>query len=98
MLVSALMCSRLVFLLAGTGTTLLYLSMFQLASGMSAGHSMATMSAQSDRAPSPPSADVTTLYLGLFLLAVAMVLMSCRRRRRECRPLARIPQALTARR
>lgn len=97
-LVGALACSRLVTLLAGAGTTLLYLSMFQLASGMSAGGSMSMTSMEAHGTASSPSADVTAFYSGLVLLAATISLMTWRRHRRACRPLVRLPRALTVRR
>lgn len=96
-LVGALACGRLVALFAIGGTTLLYLSMFQLASngssGARPGGSMPEMSQPHYGSP-PLHADTTSFYLGLSLLVVAFALSASRRRRRECRPLIRPRPAL----
>jgi hypothetical protein len=97
-IVGALACGRLVALLSLTGCVLLYLSMFQLASGGgSGGGSMSMMNMQKAHHASP-RAEPVSFYLGLALLLVAFTLSFWRRRRRECRPLIRLPQPQTARR
>ena len=95
----ALACSRLVALLAISGSLLLYLSMFQLASGglSSSGGSMAGMTTQPHQ-QSALHAERATFYLGVALLVSGFALSFWRRRRHDCRPLLRLPQPLTARR
>lgn len=100
-LIGALGCSRLVVLLSAAGTALLYLSMFQLASGAAAGggagsRSMTAMH-QSHQAPSAVHADAATFYLGLVVLVAAAVVFAWRRHRHACRPLVRFDLLRTAR-
>lgn len=99
-LVSALACSRLVVVLSGAGAALLYLSMFQLASGEATGGGAGSMSMMamhpSHRAPSAMHADALTFYLGLLVLVVAAALAAWRRHRNACRPLLRMPQLRAA--
>ena len=96
--VGALACSRLVTLLSVAGSALLYLSMFQLASGgSSSGGSMSTMNLPR-RQGGALHAEPRSFYLGLALLLSAFALSFWRRRRRECRALLRLPQPLTIRR
>jgi len=95
-ILAALACSWLVALLGISGSVLLYLSMFELASGgaTSGGGSMSMMSMrQSSRHAEPAS-----FYLGLALLVSALALRIWRRRRRHCQPLLRLPQLLPVRR
>lgn len=95
LVLGALACSRLVALLTVAGSTLLYLSMFQLASGgtQSGGGSMSMMSMQRPHdGSSALQADATSFYLGLALLVVALALSVWRRRRRACRPVVRLPR------
>ena len=93
--VGALACSRLVAVLAIGGSALLYLSMFQLASGGHGGAaSMATMTGAHQHTVA--HTDSAAFYFGLALLAVAFGLSARRRRRHECRPLLR-PFPLVAR-
>ena len=97
-IVGALACGRLVAQLSVAGSILLYLSMFQLASGGSkSGGSMSTMTMQGPH-HATLHAEPVSFYLGLALLLVAFAFSFWRRRRRECRPLLRLPQPLTARR
>jgi MYXO-CTERM domain-containing protein len=97
-IVGALACGRLVALISVAGSFLLYLSMFQLASGgvNSVGGSMSMMTMQPTHHGSP-HAEPVSFYLGLAFLVAAFALSIRRRRRRECRPLLRLPQPLTAR-
>ncbi len=100
-ILGALACSRLVAAAAVTGSTLLYLSMFQLASSATTnGHgSMSTMSMQQTHSrPATLHAERVTFYLGLASLAVGLGLTIWRRRRRACRPLLRLPQPSIVRR
>ncbi len=92
--IGALACSRLVVVLALGGSTLLYLSMFQLASsGAHSGDSMSGMSMQQPhQGSSATHADEASFYLGLTLLVAALALSVWRRRRHECRPLVRLPR------
>jgi hypothetical protein len=98
-LISALACSRLVALLSGAGATLLYLSMFQLATGAASGAGSMSMTAmrQSHHA-SALHANAATFYLGLVMLVSAAALAAWRRHRHLCQPLIRIPQLRVARR
>lgn len=96
-LIGALACSRLVLLLAAAGTTLLYLSMFQLASGATTDGGSMSMMSMEHRASSSFHADVTTFYVGLIVLVVALALAAWRRHGRECKPLIRLPQRLVIR-
>jgi hypothetical protein len=95
-LISALACSRLVATLSGAGVVLLYLSMFQLATGGAAG-APGLMSMTAMQQPHHPGsalhANTVTFYLGLVLLVSAAALRVWRRRRHECQPLLRIPRA-----
>lgn len=92
-IMGALACSRLVVVFAVGGSTLLYLSMFQLASSAARSvGSMSAMSMQQPRNSSAPHADATTFYLGVMLLMTAVALTAWRRRRHECRPLVRLPR------
>ena len=91
--IGALACSRLVVLLAMGGSSLLYLSMFQLASsGAHSGSSMSGMTMQPHHGSPTLHADATSFYLGLTLLMAAFGLRAWRRHRRECRPLVRLPR------
>jgi hypothetical protein len=95
--VGALTCSRTVALLVTVGNVLLYLSMFQLASGSANnGHTpMAGMSmGASTGRHGGTHADATSFYLGLALLLAALALSTWRRRRHRCRPVLRVPRAL----
>jgi hypothetical protein len=93
----ALACSRLVALLAISGSLLLYLSMFQLATSAASGGSMSTMTTTA-RSRSMLHAEQTTFYLGLALLLAGYALNAWHRYRRQCRPLLHLPQPMTARR
>ena len=101
-LIGALACTRLVVVLSGAGAVLLYLSMFDLATGASTGSSGGTMSMtamqQPHHAGSALHADAATFYLGLVLLVGAAVLRAWRRRRHECRPVLHIPPLRAAQR
>ena len=98
-LISALACSRLVVLLSGAGATLLYLSMFQLASGAtSGGGSMSMMAMLPRHGGSTLHANAATFYLGVILLVAAAAVRTWRRRRHECRPLLHVDQVRLARR
>jgi hypothetical protein len=99
-LLSALACSRLVVLLSAVGATLLYLSMFQLASGNASGGggSMSTMAMNQTQHASSAHANAATFYTGLLMLISAAALAVWRRHRRQCRPLLRIPELRAARR
>jgi hypothetical protein len=87
----ALACGRLVTLLAVNGSVLLYLSMFQLATGGTTnGSSMSGMATH----PNPNGklhADPLSFYLGLAFLVTAFALSTWRRHRLACRPLLRLP-------
>lgn len=99
LLLGALACSRLVSLLTAAGSVLLYLSMFQLASGRptrGAG-SMAAMSMQHPQHAAALHAEPITFYAGLATLVLAVALSLWRRRRHECRPLLHLPQGWAAR-
>ena len=94
-IVGALACGRLVAQLSVTGTALLYLSMFQLASGGSTGGgSMSMMTTHRHHAS--VHAEPVSFYVGLALLLSAFAFSLWRRRRGTCRPLLRLPQPLTA--
>ena len=97
-LLSALACSRLVVILTGVGAVLLYLSMFQLATGGASGRrsSMSMMTMQQPHHQSALHANAATFYLGLALLIGAATLRLWRQRRHECRPILRIPPLRTA--
>jgi hypothetical protein len=100
-LISALACSRLVVALSGAGLVLLYLSMFQLATGGAAGDggSMSMTAMQQPQHAGPTlHANAPTFYLGLVLLLSAVALRLWRRRRHQCRPVFRIAQLGAARR
>jgi hypothetical protein len=95
LVLGGLACSRLVALLAVAGSVALYLSMFQLASGATTNRhgSMSMMSMQQpDGGSSALQANATSFYLGLALLVAALGLSVWRRRRRECRPVVRLPR------
>ncbi len=95
-MLGALACSRLVVVLAVAGSALLYLSMFQLASGGSSrSGSMSMMSMQRPHRASL-HAEPVSFYLGLALLLSAFAFSFWRRRRRQCRPLFRLREPLTA--
>ena len=96
-LIGALVCSRLVVLLAAAGTTLLYLSMFQLASGATRGGGSMSMMSTQHRASSSLHADVTTFYVGLIVLVAALVLAAWRRNRRACNPVIALPRMVVLR-
>lgn len=88
--VAALACSRLVAASAVAGSTLLYLSMFQLASR--AGGASMSMTSMQQSGRTAPHAEHFSFYAGLALLATAFALSLWRRRRHACRPLLRWPQ------
>lgn len=95
---SALACSRLVVILAATGAVLLYLSMFQLATGGARRRtSSMSMMAMQPHHQSALHANAATFYLGLAVLIGAARLRLWRRRRHHCRPILRIPPLRTAR-
>lgn len=96
-LTSALVCSRLVAAISGTGAMLLYLSMFQLATGATARPgSMSMMAMQSNHPGSAPHANTPTFWLGLVMLVAAAALRTWRRHRHQCRPVLRIAQLRAA--
>jgi uncharacterized protein YjiS (DUF1127 family) len=98
LLLGALACSRLVSLLTASGSGLLYLSMFQLAAGTPTGAgSRSAMSMQHPQHPAALHAEPVAFYAGLAILVSALALSLWRRRRRECRPLLRLPQRSLAR-
>lgn len=87
----ALACSRLVTLMAISGSVLLYLSMFQFASGGTMnGSAMSGMVTQTNH-QSKLHADPLSFYLGLAFLLTAFGLSIWRRRRQKCQPLLRVP-------
>ncbi len=87
----ALACSRLVTLLAISGSGLLYLSMFRLASGGTGSGSAMSGMATHAHDQSKLHADPVSFYLGLAFLVVGFALSIWRRHRQECRPLLRMP-------
>ena len=90
-LLGALACSRLVTMLAIGGNALLYLSMFQFASGRTiSGSSMSGMAMHADHG-SDLHADPLSFYVGLAFLVIAFALSSWRRRRGGCQPVLRLP-------
>lgn len=96
-LTSALACSRLVAALSGTGAVLLYLSMFQLATGTTVRpDSMSMMAMQSNHHAGALHANAPTFWLGLVILLAAAALRAWRRRRDQCRPMLRIAHLRTA--
>jgi hypothetical protein len=96
---SALACSRLVVALSGAGATLIYLSMFQLATGnTTSGGSMSMMAMHQPHQASTVHANAATFYTGLLMLVSAAALAAWRRHRHTCRPLLRIPELRAARR
>ena len=88
----AVACSRLVAAAAITGSLLLYLSMFQLASDASNGGSMSMMAMHHDSGAS--HAEPMSFYTGLALIATALALSAWRRRQRHCRPILHIARPL----
>ncbi|SRR6266498_762669 len=79
--------------------TLLYLSMFQLASGNTTNGSMSMTSMQQPQNEATTlHAEPATFYLGVALFAAALGLTIWRRHRRACRPILRLPQPSIARR
>jgi hypothetical protein len=97
-LISALACSRLVTFLSAAGATLLYLSMFQLASGTSApGGAMSMMAVHPAHQATVMHANAPTFYLGLITLISSAALAAWRRHRHQCQPLLRLPQLRPAR-
>lgn len=96
--VGALACSRQVAAAAVAGSTLLYLSMFQLASASGGGSMSMTSMQQPGHGSTAPHAEPSTFYLGLALLAATFALSFWRRRHRACRPLLRLPQLSLVRR
>jgi hypothetical protein len=97
-IVGALACGRLVAILSVAGSVLLYLSMFQLASGGSSSGGSMSMMARSDHRQMALHAEPVSFYLCLALLLTAFVFSFWRRRRHACRPVVRLQQPLTARR
>jgi hypothetical protein len=97
-IVGALTCGRLVVVLSVAGSVLLYLSMFQLASAHSASGGSMSMMSMPHRQQASLHAEALSFYFGLGLLLSAFAFSFWRRRRRECRPVVRLPQPLTARR
>lgn len=95
-IVGALACSRLVALAAVGGGTLLYLSMFQLAAGGTAGSGSMSMASMQQHGPRSLHAEPASFYTGLALVVAALGLSVWRRRRRSCRPLLRSPLSLRA--
>ena len=98
-LISAMACSRPVTALSAAGVTLLYLSMFQLASASATGDggSMSMMAMhQPHHAPSM-HANAPTFYLGVTMLVSSTVLAAWRRHRHQCQPLLRLPRLRAAR-
>lgn len=96
--VAALACSRVVAAAAIAGSTLLYLSMFQLASGGGRGSMSMTSMARPRQGATAFHVEATTFYLGLALLVATFGLSSWRRYHRACRPLLRLPQLSLVRR
>jgi len=92
--VGALACSRLVTLLAISGSTLLYLSMFQFTlRGPISGSSMSGMAMHTNH--SMLHADPLSFYLGLAFFVTGLAVSIWRRRRQECQPLIRVPLITT---
>lgn len=98
-LISALACSRLVAVLSAAGATLLYLSMFQLASNAATGESgsMSMTAMEHVHHATSTHANAPTFYFGLLMLISSAALAAWRRRRHQCRPVLRIPQLRPAR-
>lgn len=88
LVLAALACSRLVAATAIVGNLLLYLSMFQLATGGGGSMSMMAMRQHSSRAL---HAEPLNFYTGLALVTGAVALSIWRRRHRHCRPILRLP-------
>ena len=87
-----LLCSKVVTALLASGSALLYVSMFVLASGGSMGDGMMAMtSARHTTAAS--QADALTFYAGLSLLALTIAAGVWRRRHAECRPVVKLSRS-----
>jgi hypothetical protein len=99
-LISALACSRLVAALSAAAVTLLYLSMFELATTTASSDSgaMSMMAMQHARRAASTHANAPTFYLGLIMLISSAALAAWRQHRHQCRPLLRVPQLRAARR
>ena len=90
-MLGALACSRLVTLVATSGSVLLFLSMFQFASGGTINGSTMSRMATPTNHQSKLHADPLSFYLGLAFLVTAFGLSTWRRHRQECQPLLRLP-------
>lgn len=97
-IVGAFACSRVVVLAASAGSLLLYLSMFQLATGGSSGSGSMSMAAMQHPHSASLRAEPATFYLGLTLLLAAFATSTWRRRRHACQPLLHFPQLSLGRR
>lgn len=97
-ILGAIACSRLVAVLAVAGSVFLYLSMFQLASGGSTSAGSMSMMGMQRTHDAVLHAEPMSFYLGLALLLSAFAFSFWRRRRRQCKPLFRLREPLTARR
>jgi hypothetical protein len=97
--ISALACSRLVTALSATGVTVLYLSMFELATSTatSGRGAMSMMAMQHSRQAASTHANAPTFYLGLVILISSAALAAWRRHRHKCRPLLPVPELRAAR-
>jgi hypothetical protein len=93
-ILGALACGRVVALLSVTGTVLLYLSMFQLASGRSTSGGSMSMTTMQPRHHGSLHAEPVSFYLGLALLLSAFAVSFWRRRRHQCKPLFRLREPL----
>lgn len=93
LVVGALLCSRLVTLLAVAGTALLYLSMWVLPSGAPAG--MAGMSAMTS-SQQLARAEPASFFSGLALVIASLAMSVWRRRKARCRPLLALPRPRTS--
>ncbi len=91
LVLGGLFCSKVVTLLLASGSALLYVSMFELASGGGKGGGMMAMTNSAHTAGS--HADAPTFYSGLSLLAATMAASLWRRRRAYCRPVLRLSRA-----
>jgi hypothetical protein len=94
-ILGALTCGRLAAVLSVAGSVLLYLSMFRLASGVSASGDSMSMMTMSKHEHASLHAEAVSFYSGLALLLAVFAVRLWRRRRRACRPLLRRPRALT---
>lgn len=84
-----LLCSKVVTALLASGSALLYVSMFVLASGGNMGVGMMAMTS-TGHTTAVSRADALTFYAGLSLLAITIAAIVWRRRRAACRPVVKL--------